>query len=359
VWRTDVDFNEDVPVLGPETEGNTDGRSMAYARSGPKLYRVEGELWREEWIEPSTRSERVRGDDPIDISFVIDAAGNREPSSSLYREDIGRYLWFDPRVITAQSSRRGGGLHFYTRDTGEVWLLPSLKTHFGLNALGLINVYAFDIARLPGWQQRIWAGYNVSPQGGVSTELLDAQMRATPARTAAPEAELHGAFDELDQTVKEWLGSPLFLKHGAVASIFQAVHRFRVLEPGGLLALAKDLARLTADRIDVNTLRRAASPPPGEKWGSIKSLEKAVGTLVGPAEARTLLSPFVAIYEMRLGDAHLPSKEIAKAFELARVDPNSPQIEQGRVLLAVLVEAMKKLRDTIKNNCSPIEKPGA
>jgi len=32
-----------------------------------------------------------------------------------------------------------------------------------------------DIAYLPEWQQRIWSAFNVSPEGGVSDELLASQ----------------------------------------------------------------------------------------------------------------------------------------------------------------------------------------
>jgi hypothetical protein len=64
---------------------------------------------------------------------------------------------------------------------------PDCGVHFGMNRLPLINAYAKDVALLPEWQQRIWAGHNVGPEGGVSEELLASQVRAQPARTQAPE----------------------------------------------------------------------------------------------------------------------------------------------------------------------------
>jgi hypothetical protein len=186
-WRTDVDPEEDVPVFGPESDSNTDHRSTTYTRAGTKLFRIEGELWRSEWIEPSDRSERVRGDRPTEqVFFVVDAAGNRLPSTALNNEDIGRYLWFDPRVVSALLSRRGSGIRWYTAHTGSIWCSPSCPIHFGANRLGLINVYAYDVAKYPVWQQKIWAGHNVPPDGAVCAELLAAQMRAEPASTKAP-----------------------------------------------------------------------------------------------------------------------------------------------------------------------------
>jgi len=71
---------------------------------------------------------------------------------------------------------------------------PDYTVHFGINSLGLLNVYAKDIGLLPEWQQRIWAGYNVGPDGKVSKELLASQIDAEPADTQAPEAFLGGGF---------------------------------------------------------------------------------------------------------------------------------------------------------------------
>ena len=63
MWRTDVDEDDDAPVMGPESNDNTDVESSRGHRGGGyEGVRVEGEFWREEWIEHSGRSVRVRGD---------------------------------------------------------------------------------------------------------------------------------------------------------------------------------------------------------------------------------------------------------------------------------------------------------
>jgi len=111
VWRTDVDPDEDVPVLGKESNENTEFDSYSFERSGPKAYRAQGEMWREEWIEPAALSERVRGDRPAeDIFYAVGAAGERLPSAALNNEDVGRWLWFRPQVIEALLQFRGAGL---------------------------------------------------------------------------------------------------------------------------------------------------------------------------------------------------------------------------------------------------------
>lgn len=62
MWRTDIDEEEDAPVMGPETNYNTASESAGGRRSGYPGVRVEGEFWRDEWIEHQGKSTRVRGD---------------------------------------------------------------------------------------------------------------------------------------------------------------------------------------------------------------------------------------------------------------------------------------------------------
>lgn len=59
-WRTDVDEDEDAPVLGPENGLNTDHESSKGHRGGYTGVRVEGEFWREEWIDHQSKASRSR-----------------------------------------------------------------------------------------------------------------------------------------------------------------------------------------------------------------------------------------------------------------------------------------------------------
>ncbi len=77
IARTDVDPEEDVPVPGPETDENVESRSWRGALDGKKYFRIQGEVWRDEEIEPATTSPRVRGDSvPTGISYIVDASGS-------------------------------------------------------------------------------------------------------------------------------------------------------------------------------------------------------------------------------------------------------------------------------------------
>ncbi len=148
VARTDVDTEEDVPVFGLPTDDKMTSKSWTKEDTGRKLYLVDGELWRTEWIEPASQSPIVRGDEVAPtVFFITDAEGKQENKEALVAG--GRWLWFRPEVICTLAHRRGGSLRWHTRDTGSVGCSPDYSVHFGVNSHGLVNVYAKDIALLP------------------------------------------------------------------------------------------------------------------------------------------------------------------------------------------------------------------
>jgi hypothetical protein len=344
--RSDIDPMEDVPLLGLPTEGETESESYTLRPSGQRLFRIQGELWRREWVRPAAVSTRIRGDSvPPSVQFITDAEGTRETRQTL--ASGGKWLWFRPEVIEALLGVRGGGLTWYTRDTGAVRCSPDYGVHFGMNRLGLINVYAKDIVLLPEWQQRLWAGHNIGPEGGVSEELLASQARAQPASTQAPEEYLQSGLELLRHISEQTFGEPILRKHDKMAEIAARCHRFRAVDESGLYSLAKDLARLTADLIDVASIRRLLSLSKDDSTGSLKLMERLLATRIPPETARSLLTPLVGTYELRLADAHLPSEDIEHAYRLAGVDPKAPPVLQGVQLLESSVSAIYAIARTM------------
>jgi hypothetical protein len=225
---------------------------------------------------------------------------------------------------------------------------PGSYVHFGVNALGRVNVYAKDIGYLWEWEQQIWAGSNVGPEGCVSEELLAAQAEGRPADTQAPERFLPRAFDLLNETTTAKFGFRLFREHADFGTLLADTHRFRATDQPGLLALAKDLARLTADSIDKTAIQKIVPPPKGEKWGPLKSLEKLMAAKIGPGKAHDLFTPLFGIYELRLADAHLAGSDIDEAFSMARVDREQPFVFQGYRLLHSCVSALYSVLEVLK-----------
>ena len=347
VSRTDVNPEDDVPVLGLPTDANLQSSSWTGQFRGRKLYRILGELWRTEWLEPASQSPIVRGDKlPASVSFIIDAEGKRATTDALV--ESGRWLWFRPTLVPALIDRRGGSLKWYTRDTGAVACSPHYDVHFGINAIGLVNTYAKDVALLPEWQQREWAAHNVNPNGKMSEELKASHVDATPASTHAPEAFLIEALGRLQTLAQAKLKITLRRQHDYVAELIPRIHRFRATDRKGLFALAKDLARITADDIDERQLQTIVSPPKGEHWRSLKSLEKLLASKIDPADARKMMGALVGVYELRLADAHLPSDAVDDAMRLIGVDDSSPFVMQGYQLIHAAVAAIYQIGTVIE-----------
>lgn len=334
MWRTDVDEEEDAPVMGPETDDNMASESARGHRSGYHGVRVEGEFWREEWIEHQEKSTRVRGDEDKNLPhFIVDTDGSRKFSAELNNEDVGRWLWFRPSVVNELLSHRGFSLDWYTAETGAIKSTSGYSTHFGINTSELITVYAYDIAKLPAWEQFLWAASNVAPEGKVSAELLASQVKAQPAGTHAVEEMLFGGMRLLEAEFRKSFDTSLFSHEIDDATSMQHISRFASKDQASLLRLAKELVRVFSDRLDVRALRKLSSHPDKEKLGSNKLLESIVAQKAGEVRARKVFAAIAGAYDMRLGDAHPTSSKIGDALKLAGIDTAASYLRQGEQLI--------------------------
>ena len=342
VWRIDVDGEEDAPVMGPETNDNTASESGKGHRSGYSGVRVEGEFWRDEWIEHQGQSTRVRGDKDQNLPhFIVDTDGSRKSSAELNDEDIGRWLWFRPSVVNELLSHRGFSLKWYTAETGAINSTSGYSTHFGINASELIAVYAYDIAKLPAWEQFLWAASNVAPEGKVSAELLASQVKAHPADTNAVEELLFECMRLLEADFRKAFDVSLFSHEIDDAASMQHISRFSSKDQASLLRLAKELVRIFSDRLDVRSLRKLSNHPDKEKLGSNKLLQNILAQKVGEARAREVFAAIAGTYEMRLGDAHPTSSKIGEALKLAGIDTSTSYLRQGEQLISNFGHAVK------------------
>jgi len=334
-WRTDVDEDEDAPVMGPETNDNTDYESSKGHRGGYNGVRVEGEFWRDEWIEHQRISKRVRGDADTNLpQFIIETDGTRMASAELNNEGIGRWLWFRSSIVNELLGLRGFSLKWYTAETGGIQSTAGYSVHFGINSSDLITVYAYDVARLPAWEQHIWAAQNVAPDGKVSNELLASQVKAQPASTHAVEELLFEAMGMLEGGFRQEFDASLY-SHGLERSeAMTHISRFASKDQASLLRLAKEIVRVFSDRLDVRELRKLSTHSNKEKLGSNKLLQDVLAQKVGAEKAREVFGPIVGAYDMRLGDAHPTSSKIGDALKLAGIDDSDSFLRQGEQLIS-------------------------
>ena len=173
-------------------------------------------------------------------------------------------------------------------------------------------------------------------------------MRAEPADTQAPEKFFPFGLDQLRQISQEKLGFVMLREHETIPELLPKIHRFRAHDKAGLYALAKDVARLTADSIDTAAIQTLVRPPKDTKWGSLKSLENLIALRMGPKTAREMMASLVGTYELRQGDAHLPSSDLDDAFELVGVNQEAPTVYQGYQMLHACVSSIFGLIETLE-----------
>ncbi|MCL6272257.1 hypothetical protein M3P05_20255 [Sansalvadorimonas sp. 2012CJ34-2] len=335
VWRTDVDPEEDAPVMGPENNENTAYESSkGDGHSRHEGVRIEGEFWRDEWIDHKGQSIRVRGDENPNLPhFIVETDGTRMASKELNNEDIGRWLWFRSNIISELLSLRGFSLKWYTAETGGLVSTSSYSVHFGLNSSDFITVYAYDIARLPAWEQHIWAAHNIAPDGKVSEELLESQVKAQPASTHAVEELLFASLHLLQNGFKEKFGIELFSHEIDEKAAKQQISRFLSKDRTSLLRLAKELIRIFSDRLNIRELRKLSNHKDKAKLGSNKLLQDLLAQKIGTENARKVFGVIVGAYDMRVGDAHPTGSKIEDAITLAGIDQELSFLRQGEQLI--------------------------
>ncbi|NEX48343.1 hypothetical protein [Pseudotabrizicola algicola] len=340
-WRTDVDPDEEVP----DFSGNDDEATATESTSGVRgveggRFLVSGEMWRGEWIEPAAASCRVGFNEPKETLMVQpDGDGGRVDLETLNVEEVGKYLWFKPDVVTALLSRRGGNLRWYTRDTGGVSPSPSTPLHFGVNKLGLVNAYAYDVARKPLWERRIWVAHNCRPDGGVASELLEAQMACKPANTKSPEFLIQSAVSWLDHVFMKKFGESLLRDHHEVSDLSERIHRFRGLDEHGLRSLAKDIVKYSIERINKASLVRAIDGGKSD-LGTLKLLQRLLAKYTEEGYAYRRMSPLFGIYDLRGADAHLSSSDIEDCYVRIGIDRTVPHIQQAAQMIENVAEAI-------------------
>lgn len=334
-WRTDVDEDEDAPVMGPETDENTDYEKSHGRKGGYTGVRVEGEFWRDEWIEHQGVSTRIRGDLDKNLPyFIVETDGTRLASAELDNEDVGRWLWFRSSIVSELLALRGFSLRWYSAETGGIISTSGYSIHFGINSSDLITIYAYDIARLPAWEQHIWAAHNVVPDGKVSGELLDSQVKCRPASTHAVEELFFDVIEMLESGFRGVFNVPLFTHDIDRSEAMKHVSRFAVKDQASLLRLAKELIRIFTDRLDVRELRKLSTHANKDNLGSNKLLEDILAQKIGPEKARKVFGPIAGTYDMRVGDAHPTSSKIGDALKLAGIDDNNSYLRQGEQLIS-------------------------
>jgi len=348
VTRENTDYDEDIPNIQARNPEDIKSDHFDKGPSSRKVYSTLGRLWINKWLDPLEKSSRVKGEEQKSNSyFSVDVNGQKICGSDLRAHE--GWLWFKPDLIPEILKRDRACLKWYTRHTGQISFHRAASMHFGVNKEGLINIISEEIGLLDEYHKNILASFNVTPDGGVSAELLMSQKDGNPADTQAAEWFLKEAFKLLDATCERLLEEPILREHQAFKNILNNIHRFRAINETGLYELANDLNRVFVERLSLETLRKLSGNKE-EKAGSIKELAKVVDTfgLDGKEFTRFL----AGCYELRHGITHLPSSKIIEAYELAGLDEDKKPCENAERLILNIANTIRLLSNIIQENVS-------
>lgn len=339
----DIDTDEDVPVF----DALNDNRKMVTSRQvieSPEIVNrmSMSRFTRTEWMSPAKRQRRMPFDKDGELAFICEADGRKKKGKALSFPP--RYLWFNNAVLQYILNMRGGWVKWLTQETGLIGFDGGVGIHFGVNRMGLVNVFAKDIVEMVWWQQEIWKSHNVSPDGGVCTELTDAQQRCQPARTYAPENLLRIAFDQVVSAYACFSkGDQFFLSFDSISEVGNSIQRFNVQTKDDVLWLAKQIARLIIETLNQKSFRKFAKVNADEKLGSLKLLERVLAGCVDEKRAYNLMSPLHAIYTLRNSDSHIPGNDIEDAFGTLGIAPEGQLIRQGGRMIFVAAKALHEI----------------
>lgn len=343
VSRTDVDYSEDVPCFDPNRENAFQTESSTVELTQDTRFRISGELWKNDWITSGNVSPRVRGDDvDMDLPFIVGADGSTARSDEL--GEALQWLWFRPTVVNALLDSPHGTLGWYTEDTGTVGSSGRNSVHFGVNDLGLVNVLARDVTDLPSSDQKIWAAHNCTPEGGVSKELLMAQMEAKPAKTTAPEIDFRTNLSDLESLSEVLFGTSLLRSHPKEDELLDSVNRFCAIDQEGVYQLAKEINRVVVERLNEKLLRKQISSAE-EDLGSIKLLERFLNE--AGADGYTITGALVGVYDLRQADAHLPSSDLSEELNLIGISDLSTPSLAGKAMMETVAETLSTIHETM------------
>jgi hypothetical protein len=333
MWRESVDPSDDVPVMPhPTKEPAARSTTRVVQHEGKQLQYACGKIWWKQWIDPGPISPRVANDEvEARVPFIVENQSS-ETLSGKALEQYGGWLWFRSGVIPALLDREAGWLKWHTLETGSVGPAQNRTIHFGLNSIGLVNALGYKIAELPEWAQRIWAGFNVGPEGGLSKELHASQNLASPARTIAPEVILWTNLRAIQQLSVERMKRTFFTELSNERTFFRTVHRFYDDSFQRVCFLAKELMKIVVERIDMDSVNALLGSKVETARKELRAIKRLETWFTGHGEdGRKITGPLVGINDLRQGDAHTGESTAKAALPIFGIESEAENYQQMNV----------------------------
>ena len=225
--------------------------------SESQYYRVEGQLWRQFWINPSAKSERVAGDDP-EFDYYVKPSGERHVISSLDDDEYGHVYLFFKSDLVKHALAAGAKIVWDARDVFSIVFSSGERVMFGISKSGSCFCISADIARLESWEQCIVHDDNIRAEEQreyIDSELFRNQMMCEFLSTTAPENEFPKLLEKLGRSFLERTGHVLWQTIDGEDLVLSSVSRFCSTDQDGYVQLGKYLTKSLIERLNAGSLK--------------------------------------------------------------------------------------------------------
>lgn len=313
----------------------------------PSYYRIEGQLWKQFWVNPGQLSTRV-ADDKLGLKFYVKPNGDEHEISPVDDVEYGHvYLFFNIGIVRKLHDA-GLTIKWDARDVFTIQPPSGEPIMCGISTKDKIFAISADIARQDGWLQLLLHSENERPEELkeiVGCELFQNQMMCEYLSSKAPENEFSRLLQELGTAFAAKTGVQLWKQLDFGSDTVSSVSRFLSIDKDGFVRLARKLTSVMIERIDVNELRKYINRR--IETAQLKSigLLSASLTLVGiNGDVGQLVKFMRNINDVRQIDAHLMSREDVEAKRMSVPVPEDLQfLEQGARLIEYANDGLKEL----------------
>jgi len=340
----DVDYNEDIPEYDEARDTQVEQSEIKYEGEGINHYLAEFRriyVLHNNGISIKIRRDKVK----LNYKYYVDNTNKKVLSDKLITKI--QFLWFKPDIIKILLQGKYCTLRWFTRDTCQI---GNIENHiwFGVNKLGLINVFAKDIIELPEYYQNKWFSYNCPPNGGVSQELLMSQIEASPANTKPSEYLLKISLQEINNAFLDIYSKPIFKEATEAVDLDKQINRFQSISQDDCFALCKNINRFIIERFNNDVLIELSSDME-KRTGSLKRLEHILSKK--DAGASKIISPLFIIYDMRIIDAHyteVSAKDIFKRFDIEITETEENYIMIAEYIIYQVAKCLHEISEIIR-----------
>lgn len=263
-------------------------------------------------------------------------------------------VFFNKEALLKYDSHPSYRVDFASRTYGTI-RQDNFDIAFGINRNGKLVMWLGDVATLPESEQFYLRSENVPSDHSIGSEFYDGQIECkfterTPEdqlfeqRSSFLESFFSKFGEKAAHLEKEVLGLAISIRRPVVDT---AQERRRV---------ADSLNKVYLESLDNKAIGRAMESlgqRPGS-LGSLKRLEKILGSVAPHSDASNTMAPLFALYDLRVAYSHLGSVEgqgetlrtVTTRLGLAKADPDLFALYDA--LVSQLRQAFEKLASALR-----------